>query len=275
MHIHSVSKVLGLPVILLALGILYQSWNTNSQLSVYLVIPAALVVVLYVFHGPIDHWWLSRFPVPFDPRLRDWLDKYFEPYQKFNGDDKKKFEYRIMLYLNGRLFTSVGSEMRDVPEDIKLLVASHGVHMCLALDDYLIGDMDRIFLYKHPFPTADHPYLHNVETNIEDGVIILSLEQLSQSILYPENFYNTAYHAYAEAFIGVNNTIDFPDCNETWDQLEKVSGWSKGFLYQQIGLKQPDPLAVHITLFFSKSKKYKNIFPENYTKWSEIFKQEP
>jgi len=275
MHIHSVSKVLGLPVILLALGILYQSWNTNSQLSVYLVIPAALVVVLYVFHGPIDHWWLSRFPVPFDPRLRDWLDKYFEPYQKFNGDDKKKFEYRIMLYLNGRLFTSVGSEMRDVPEDIKLLVASHGVHMCLALDDYLIGDMDRIFLYKHPFPTADHPYLHNVETNIEDGVIILSLEQLTQSILHPENFYNTAYHAYAEAFIGINNAIDFPFCSETWDQLEKVSGWSKDVLYQQIGLKQPDLLAVHITLFFSKSKKYKNIFPENYTKWSEIFKQEP
>ena len=129
MRIHSISKVLGFPIVLLTLGILYQSWSSNSSLSAYLLVPAVLIVFLYVFHGPLDHWWLSRFPVPFDPKLKEWLDKYFAPYQKLDPENKKKFEYRSALYLDARLFKSVGSEWRDVPEDIKLMVAAHGIYM--------------------------------------------------------------------------------------------------------------------------------------------------
>ncbi|MBK8348424.1 MAG: hypothetical protein IPL08_12655 [Saprospiraceae bacterium] len=125
-----------------------------------------------------------------------------KPYQQLHESDRSKFEYRMTLYIEGRLFSSVGSELRDVPEDIKCMVAAHGIEMCLGIDDYLIGDMDRIYLYKHPFPTPDFPFLHTVETNIEDGVIILSLEQLTNAVISPETHYNIGYHAYAEAFIG-------------------------------------------------------------------------
>jgi hypothetical protein len=275
MHIHSISKVLGLPIVLLTIGILYYTWSSNTQLSPYLVVPAILLVFLYVFHGPLDHWWLVRFPVPFEPKLKDWLEKYFLPYQKLDTDHKRKFEYRSSLYLDARLFKSVGSELRDVPEDIKLMVAAHGVYMCLALDDYLIGDMDRIFLYKHPFPTPEYPRLHTVETNIEDGVIILSLEQLTNAVLYPDDYYNIGFHAYAEAFVGVNDKILFPDCTYTWEKIEEISGWNKDTLLTQTGLEELSLLPVHITLFFTKTIQYQKVLPVHYERFCIIFNQRP
>ena len=275
MRIHSISKVLGFPIVLLTLGILYQSWSSNSSLSAYLLVPAVLIVFLYVFHGPLDHWWLSRFPVPFDPKLKEWLEKYFTHYQKLDPDTKKKFEYRSALYLDARLFKSVGSEWRDVPEDIKLMVAAHGVYVCLGMDDYLIGDMDRIFLYKHPFPTPENHRLHTVETNIEDGVIILSLEQLTNAVLYPDDYYNIGFHAYAEAFAAVNTKVIFPDCSLTWEKIEEISGWKKENVLMQTGLEELSLLPVHITLFFTKTDQYKKVMPGHYEKFCVIFNQTP
>ncbi|MBL0099828.1 MAG: hypothetical protein IPP49_07025 [Saprospiraceae bacterium] len=46
------------------------------------------------------------------------------------------------------------------------------------------------FLLRIPFSAYN-------ETNIEDGVIILSLEQLTNAVISPETHYNIGYHAYA------------------------------------------------------------------------------
>lgn len=274
MHIHSFSKILGLPIVLFALGIFYYSWTTNNPLSALIIVPAVLVVTIYVFHGPIDHWWLSKFPPPFDSKLREWLTSYFLPYSRLDAELKSKFEYRMSLYLDGRLFKSVGSELRDVPEDIKCMVAAHGVLMCLELDDYLIGDMDRIYLYKHPFPTPLNPQLHQVEVNIEDGVIILSLDQLTKAVLQPKAYYNTGFHAYGEAFSGIHPQKDYPDCSDSWDKIKAISGWDEFSIKNQTGLESLNPLHIHITLFFSHNEAYRQELPENYVKFSVIFNKQ-
>ncbi|MBK9733563.1 MAG: zinc-dependent peptidase [Saprospiraceae bacterium] len=273
MQIHSISKVLGLPFVLMALIILYYSSYVERSYSIYIFIPVFFIVALYVFHGVIDHWWRTKFPIKFDPKLRHWLNEHFPYYGSLPERDKSIFEYRLGIYIDARLFKSVGSELGDVPEDIKCMIAAHGIHMTLAQNDYLIGDTDRIYLYKHPFPTPDNQFLHTVETNVEDGVIILSIEQLTNSILYPSHFYNVAYHAYAEAFMGVHNTITFPDCEETWGEVEKVCGFSKETLIQQTGYQNLPLLPVHIACFFNNSDNYKQIFPKHYERFSQIFGQ--
>lgn len=273
MRIHSISKVLVFPVFLLALCILGWGWYTGEKLSIYVILPATILVFLYVLHGPIDHWWLARFPIPFDPMLKEWLNRYFPPYKEMDQETQNKFEYRLGLYLDGRLFQSIGSERRDVPEDIKCMVAAHAVHMFLGKDDYLIGNIDRIFLYKHPFPSPDFPFFHNVEVNTEDGVIILSIEQLKNAIINPTGYYNTAYHAYAEAFIFTQKNILYPDITDSWDALEKVSGWSKSLFQIQTGFDNLPLLPIHISLFFSKPKEYQAVLPQNYQKMVIIFNQ--
>ena len=273
MQIHSLSKVLGLPFVLLALIILYYSSYVERSYSIYIFIPVFFIVALYVFHGVIDHWWRTKFPIKFDPNLRRWLNEHFPYYVSLLENEKSIFEYRLGLYIDARLFKSVGSEIKEVPEDIKCMVAAHGIQMTMATNDFLIGDIDRIYLYKHPFPTPDHQFLHTVETNSEDGVIILSLEQLTHAILNPSKYYNVAYHAYAEAFICVNNTINFPDCENTWASLTKVCGFTLEILIQQTGYQSLPILPIHITCFFNNSDNYKQIFPDHFERFSQIFCQ--
>lgn len=231
------------------------------------------MVVIYVFNGQIDHYYHRRWPLQLDEKLKQWLSKYFPYYNNLSDNDKTKFEYRTGLYISGRAFKSIGSEQRDVPEDIKCMIAVHGVQMTLGLDDYLIGDMDRIFLYKHPFPSPKMPWLHHVETDIEDGVIILSLEQLTNAILNPSMFYNIAYHAYAEAIVGVHGHLPFPVCEGSWNKLEEVGGFSKDQIEKQTGHKSIDPLIVHIHYYFVFRNNYEKIFPEFANQFYDIFNQ--
>lgn len=273
MHIHSISKVISFPLVLLAVFIIFYGMKMGENLSVMIVVPAVLLVVIYVFHGVLDHFWLTKFPVPLDPKLMIWLEKHFPPYLNMSPELQKKFEYRLVLYINGRLFQSVGSEMREVPEDIKCMIAAHGIHMTLGIKDYLIGDIDRIFLYKHPFPTPDFPTLHHVEVNTEDGVIILSLEQQVNAILQPDSYFNIAYYAYGEAFVFTHKDIIFSDLTDDWISLEIISGWPKEWFYSQTGLEKLSITAVHITMFFSNPNEYQRILPEYYEKLCNIFNQ--
>lgn len=271
MKIHSVSKFLSFPFVLMCLAILYYSAVADRDASVYVLLPVFFLVVLYVFHGVIDHWWLSKFPLTFDPKLKEWLIKYFPFYTNLDDVQKTKFEYRLGLYLNGRLFASIGKEQREVPEDVKCMVAAHGVAIHLNQEDYLIQDIDRIYLYKHPFPTPLLHALHSVETNMEDGVIILSMEQVSYAILKPEEYYNVAYHAYAEIFVHIYPNLGYPDCQNTWSEIEAMTCWTKSALLQQTGLTLLDQLVVHIVLYFSLPVKYKTSFPYQYERFSHIF----
>lgn len=272
MHIHSFSKILGLPLSILTVVIAYLSYDLDGYISAWVFLPVICIVAVYVFHGPIDHWWLTKYPVPFDPRLKTWLDRFFPYYQKLSDEDKRLFEYRMILYLDARLFKSVGAEQRDVPEDIKCMIAAHGILMGLYHKDYLIGDMDRVFVYKHPFPSPAHPYLHNVEIHVEDGVIILSLEQLTNSILHPDQYFNIGFYAYAEAFTATQKNIVFPEVTEeSWYDLTDISGFSRELIFQHIGLNTVHLLSVHITVYFVFKERYKAILPEYFITLDRIF----
>ncbi|MCZ2101022.1 MAG: hypothetical protein LC107_05740 [Chitinophagales bacterium] len=272
MRIYSITKTLAFPLIASAIIIFYVNYNTPFDDKGFIFIPVVLLVVLYVFNGPIDHWWMTKFPVKFDDKLDEWLTRFFKPYLEMDAETKTKFQHRMTLYIEGRLFQSVGSEMKDVPYDIKGMIAAHGVYMTLQQTDYLIGDTDRIYLYKHPFPTPEHQYLHNVEFNKEDGVIILSLEQMANAVLSPDQFYNIGYHAYAEAFLANTHVLMSVNTGaDTWPALEVISGWSQADILGQIGLKDVALLPIHITLFFSFSDRYREVLPQQYEALYRIF----
>jgi hypothetical protein len=269
MQIHSLSRAL-VSVLLLMLLVLYYLYNyVDQKYSVYIFVPAIFGVLLYVFHGPIDHWYREKFPIPFDPKIEAWLVANFPAFSRFDVDQKKLFKDRLSLYTEARLFQSVGSELGEVPDDIQAMVAAHGVHMGLGFKDYLIGDMDRIFLYKHPFPSPMDHRLHSVETHVEDGTIILNTEQLINSIFKPDQFYNIAYHAYAEAMIDIHKMKGLPD---NWYKIMLVSGMSEAEITEQVGIPIPNPGVVHVTCYFSFPEQYKIHAPEEYETISRLFR---
>ena len=229
-----------------------------------------LAVAIYIFHGEIDFWYLKNNPYGLDEKLTLWLEKYFWPYTRLGEEDKKKFRLRLELYLNARLIQAMGSEIKDVPEDIKASIAGVAVWMTLNQDDYLIGDFDRIFLYKHHFPTPVNPELHAVEVNQEDGVILLNSELAAKALIEPHKYYNVVVHAFSEVIQHVKGTVSDLDSHEI---LPLIAGWQIQDIEKQTGLKGLRPSHIHVHHYFVFHDKYKYYFPNETRVLDDFFKK--
>ena len=266
MRIHSLSRILSLPIALSILTVLYVSYELEYQNAmIWILFPLVIATAVVIFQGQIDFWWNERNPVPLDPPISDWLKKYDPYYTSLETNQRQNYDNRLVMYMQGRAFVSVGREHHDVPNDIQAIIASNAVKMLISKKDYLLGDMDRIYLYKHPFPTPRHQFLHTVETDIEDGVFIFSLEHLVPGMINPKEHYNIAMHGFAEAFQRVFPKEDFTYLDQiTWDQIEEVGYHSKDKILKTIGFNQTDITTVAINNFFTHPRRFNLMIPAAY-----------
>ncbi len=266
MRIHSLSRILSLPIALSILTVLYVSYELEYQNAmIWILFPLVIATAVVIFQGQIDFWWNERNPVPLDPPISDWLKKYDPYYTSLETNQRQNYDNRLVMYMQGRAFVSVGREHHDVPNDIQAIIASNAVKMLISKKDYLLGDMDRIYLYKHPFPTPRHQFLHTVETDIEDGVFIFSLEHLVPGMINPKEHYNIAMHGFAEAFQRVFPKEDFTYLDQiTWDQIEEVGYHSKDKILKTIGFNQTDITTVAINHFFTHPRRFNLMIPAAY-----------
>ena len=266
MRIHSLSRILSLPIALSILTVLYVSYELEYQNAmIWILFPLVIATAVVIFQGQIDFWWNERNPVPLDPPISDWLKKYDPYYTSLDPNQRQNYDNRLVMYMQGRAFVSVGREHHDVPNDIQAIIASNAVKMLMSKKDYLLGDMDRIYLYKHPFPTPRHQFLHTVETDIEDGVFIFSLEHIVPGMINPKEHYNIAMHGFAEAFQRVFPKEDFTYLDQiTWDQIEEVGYHSKDKILKTIGFNQTDTTTVAINHFFTHPRRFNLMIPAAY-----------
>jgi hypothetical protein len=238
----------------------------DREYSWMIFIPVVIAVVIYIFHGPLDYWYFKKNTPPLDKKLIQWLEKHFPWYQWLKEDYKQEFHRRIVLYMYAREFQAIGKETRDVPEDIKCMIAAHAILLTSGKDDYLVGDIDRIYLYKHPFPSPRIPSHHSVETDMEDGVVILNSNLLMQALISPQGYYNIALHAFTEALCHIFPENDLTALNqEMLEALERKAGWSLSEIQRQTGLAQIPDYCRHVHHFFVFYKEYRELMPENET----------
>ncbi len=273
MKIHSFSKVLAVIAAIPLLVFMFYTFDGRSQWAVYGLVPCLIVLVaIYVGHGEIDYWWIKRHPLTLDKQLKEWLQQYDPFYKSLSADEKIRFETRLVLYLEARMFKSVGSEHHDVPHDIKAVIAGQAVRISFYHKDHLIGDYDRLFLYKHPFPTPRMKFLHTVETEHEDRMIILSMEHAIPGIVNRQEYYNIVMHAYAEAFAKVHQRFDWPDGKiEDWNGITQILGITKEKIESTIGYTQQDILPVLIVAYFYDQELFAKYLPEYVMRFKDIF----
>lgn len=272
MRIYSLSKVLGTPITIGTIALAYYQYANGITIGLWILIPIFLMVILFISHGYIDYWYHTKYPVPLDKEVLAWLKKYSSFYQNLKPSDKEKYEYRMSLYLEGRSFMSVGSEQKELPEDIKAIIATNAIQMNFNKKDILVGDFDRIFVYKHPFPSPKHQFLHGVETDGEDGVIIYSLEHLIPGITNPDTYYNIGMHAYVDAFTLAYPSLDYPwNLNADWDDVETVSGLSKKVILSTIGFDTADLFVVLATCYFTYPVAFEAKLPKLFEEMKRVF----
>jgi hypothetical protein len=277
MKIHSFSRLLALPLIVVAGYYLYLLFQPGVNNTVYIFIPVVLLTLLYVFHGQIDYWWMQNNPPEVDIKIRDWLTTYLPYYNTYSETRRKEFEKRLVLYVEARSFQSVGTtELRPVPFDLKNIIASQAIRLTIAQKDFLLGDMDRIFLYKHPFPSPKHPFLHTVEVDEEDGVLIFSSEQGLPGIVNPSMYYNIVLHGYIQAYLALHPKLALKEVSAIgWDDLEKIDGINSNLIIKTCGFEDLDLRVVNTVAFFEFSEQYVVLFPKAYDELCGVFGQKP
>lgn len=274
MKIHSLTSILAIPFVVIAALIWIYVDHYNPYFIYYFVAPIFCLVALYMSQHLIDYWWLQRNPVPLDEECLNWLNRHDTYYQNLTPEQKSTYEQRLKLYLYAREFQMVGKEQKELPEDLKLPFATAAVRLSMNEEDFLIGEYDRIFVYKHPFPTPKHQYLHTVETDNEDGVLIFSLEQAVSCIMNPQTQYNTILYGYLLAMRDVFK-MNYPSGASVASQhIALISGMEEDHIRGLIGLDPIDRDVMVGVLFFTHKDAFQKVLPEEYSKWLSLFPSE-
>lgn len=276
MRIHSPSKTIAVPIALAAAGIYYLYYQEPYVYFkyTYAILPMVIILaIIYMFHAQIDYWWHEKYPIKLDERLVKFLSLKYQPYNEMTPAYKQKFNLRLSLYLEAREMQLVGTEKRGVPEELKALICAHGVRMTMDHKDLLIGDFDRIYLYNHPFQTPKNQFLHTVETELEDGVMIMALDFLMKGMEAPTRYYNLAYHAFGEAILKQNPSWHWPEV-VSWEDLKQISGFPKAALLKTLGFESVDTMPVLITYYFCFPEKFHAVLPGAYILLEQIFNKD-
>ncbi len=270
-----ITKRLAIPFVFWIVIVLYLAYVKEIYgVSQWIFPPLLILTALYIFNPQIEWWWYNRFPPKIDPKLKSFLLRASPFYAALSPENKDKFEKRIFFYLIGNDFS--GMNMESVTEDMKATVAMYPIALTFSQNNFLLAPYERIIFYKHPFPSPNHRFLHASETNVEDGVIIFSFEQLLQSQYRPDAFINLGYYEYAQVYSYVHNKRPAPLVNEQhWDLIENISGINRESVIKFTGYKVPSLLGCLTSMFFDHPVKLQRADPTLYNELSSFYELDP
>lgn len=277
MRIHSIASILIIPFAAAFIYIIYIGYNNSDYLNPinYWLLPLLIIIaVLYLFTPQINHWWHKRNPPKLAGFILKWLDDHSEFYNGLSETDKTKFRDRLSIHLESREFSMMRGEKENLPEDFKAIIAHNLIQLTFGQEDYLLDPYERVVVYNHAFPTPKKQFLHSAEVDHEDGVILMSTEQLFPSMLDKHNYYNVGMHAYVEAYLNKHKHIKLPDLpHDLPSKLESISHHQLDKVDQTVGYDIENKHIIAINYFFLFSEKFKEALPDLYESYASIFNQ--
>lgn len=265
------SRILAIPFVMAALGLLYLNLKTGGGYSIYLIVMMVILVFIFMLSPQIDWWWYQRYPLDVTGKIRQLLFKY-PFYQRLPEGEKKRFRNRVALFIKGNNF--VPQIIEEVPEDVKAIVAANAVTLTFGQEKFLFPKFENIVINPKPLPTLQFPEKYHASEIYEpDGVVLFSVEQLVRSFVESQQYFNIGLYEYAKVFRISYPDHAYPTFDENiWENLERISGFSKAWIEQWINLPDIDPLAVSIAHFFTLPEQFLKELPEVYMTYRSIFK---
>jgi len=232
------------------------------------------MTVIFIMAPQIDFWWNKKHPPGIEPPIRNWLLEYSSFYTSLPPEDKQKFEDRLSVYLLGKEFFTMGKQKQEgMPEDIKAIIAHNAIVITFYQEDFMMGDFDRMVVYKHPFPTPNNQFLHTVETEREDGVMLFALDYLLHGAINPKQYYNIGMHAHVEAYMKNHPNLRWENLSETsWEHIQSICGFTREQIVTVLGYKQADIVPVILTCYFTYPERFKQVSPHDAKYLDAIFK---
>ncbi len=265
------ARILAVPIVFFLAVALYLAFGVDGRYSMWIVPPLILLASIWVLSPQINWWWYQRYPPDVAAPIRQFLFQY-PFYQRLPEGEKKRFRSRMALFVMGNEF--IPQMMKDVPEDVKAIVAANAVTLTMGMEKFLFPKFENIIINPKPLPTLQYPEKYHASEIYEpDGVVLFSAEQLVRGFLESTRYFNIGLYEYAKVF-RISNPVQFyPAFDEnSWDAFERISGFSKEWIEQWINLPDIDPVAVSIVHFFTFPEEFLKELPEVYKMYRSIFK---
>lgn len=273
MRVHFLSRALAFPFILLLVYFFsYAQFQSDSAGSYFLIPSVTCLILLYVFHEQIDHWWWTHQPPGLDRRLKDWLASFSPFYSALSNADKVKFDSRLSIFLHTKDFTLKEKKDFHLEEDTKALIAYHFIHVSWIRDQFLFKDYKHFVVYNHSFGTPDYPFLHSFEYHEQDGVVIYARDMLLLGIDPNNQYFDIGLYGAIIIFINTFPRLDYPATTDmTIKLICDTLKLSEEGIYTALGYKEVSKVALLCYAYFNHLPAMNTGFPTETKKIEAIF----
>jgi hypothetical protein len=249
---------------------MYLAWKFDASWASYAIPFFVLAAAAFSMAPQVDWWWYQRNPPDVEVPVQRIFQAQLPFYQQLSAEDKLKFRQRAALtMLATEYIVPSQDEDRQVPEDLKALIAAHAVMITWRKERFIIDSYEKVVVYAKSFPSPQYPQiLHTAESNEEDGVLLFSTERMLQALMEPQTVFNPVLYEYAKVFRLHYKLPNLALPQDIWETIEKIGNIDKTTIETHLGLPEPSPEAILMSYSLLFSKKFQDIAPKLYEQFS-------
>lgn len=226
-----------------------------------LVPPIILGIAMLAFKKPLDEWGFKFQDVKIDDKLTKLLQTEYPEINSYSPDELATFRKRMFYFLFERESYLVVGEPEELDLYHVILTCAPAVIMSMYGKEDRGDDVERIAAYNHAFPSPKMKFLHPVEYDAEDGVAIISLEQLILCLRMPREYYHIAYHLWCERKLNLDE--NYPDVpSEFRSSIDEIYGFKKVEIDKLLAYELNDYRIISLHAFLTRKQEMQETFPD-------------
>lgn len=261
MNPKSFSYILLIIVSIFAAFAAYIQYTEEGKWYIVLIPLVILIISLLVLKDPIDRWGFTFQNVQIDDKIMHMIEVEYPEVSQFDNAKKIEFRKRMFHFLRNKNAYLVGEDAEKLDLFHVILICAPAVIMNMNKKLEYGDDIERIAAYNHPFPSPKMKFIHCVEYEEEDGMVIISLEQMMFSIRLPQEYYHIIYHVWSERMLSFYP--DFPTVPvEFKNQIESIYGFSQVQINSLMGYDMNNYKILALVAYFTRRRELEAVFPE-------------
>ena len=208
------------------------------------------------------------------------LRQNFKFYNQLTDINKRRFEHRLMCFLDDKEFVSRGGF--QFTEDKKLLISATAIMLTFGMRKYLLPILQKIIVYPGEFYSTTNEQYHKGEFNPKYKALVLSWEDFERGYRIENDNLNLGIHELTHAIHlnslrrGDTASVVFSDgFSELVSLLREDFKMGKikdsGFIRDYAFTNEFEFLAVVVENFIESPLEFKSQFPKLYKKIQQMF----
>lgn len=209
--------------------------------------------------------------------------KYNSFYQKLPLESKKKFERKLLYFIESKDF--IARSLQEVTDEQIALISSAAVQLTFGLPNITLMHFDKILVYPNDYYSTINRQYHKGEANPRFKSIVLSWHHFVEGFANPTDGINLGLHEMAHA-LKLENIIEngehhFFDLDEykKWlniaaTEIKKISKGEESLFRQYASVNEDEFFAVCMEIYFEQPHQLVEYNPELYKTISKLLNQD-